>query len=142
MAKILVVDDEAPIRLLCRVNLEAAGFEVIEAPDGVAGFERAREEQPDLILLDLMMPGPLGWEVAEWLLDDRVTGSTPIVLVTARRDFFDDAPGVCGIDVLLLPFNPTELPDLVRSLLIPPDDVQLRRKKLRGLMKRWRAGQS
>ncbi|MDQ3164082.1 MAG: response regulator, partial [Actinomycetota bacterium] len=66
---ILVIDDEAPIRLLCRVNLEAEGMSVLEAGDGPSGLERAREEQPDLVLLDVMMPGLDGWGVAEQLLE-------------------------------------------------------------------------
>ena len=68
--KVLVIDDEAPIRLLCRVNLEAEGMEVIEAADGPSGLETARAEAPDVILLDVMMPGLDGWRVAEELLDD------------------------------------------------------------------------
>ncbi len=70
MTKVLVVDDEAPIRLLCRVNLEAEKIDVLEAADGEAGLELARSEQPDVILLDVMMPGLDGWRVAEELLDD------------------------------------------------------------------------
>jgi CheY-like chemotaxis protein len=56
-AKVLVIDDEAPIRLLCRVNLEAEGMDVIEAEDGTVGVELARSERPDVILLDVRMPG-------------------------------------------------------------------------------------
>jgi len=55
--RVLVVDDEAPIRLLCRVNLEAEGMKVLEAADGVEGVETAKAERPDVILLDVMMPG-------------------------------------------------------------------------------------
>ena len=65
MTKVLVVDDEAPIRLLCRVNLEAEKMEVLEAADGEAGVEIARTEKPDVVLLDVMMPGMDGWRVAE-----------------------------------------------------------------------------
>ena len=61
MIRVLVVDDEAPIRLLCRVNLEAEGMEVIEAADGRAGVQKAKEERPDLILLGVMMPRLDGW---------------------------------------------------------------------------------
>ena len=68
MTKVLVIDDEAPIRLLCRVNLEAEGMNVIEAADGPSGVEKARDEGPDVILLDVMMPGLDGWRVAEQLL--------------------------------------------------------------------------
>jgi two-component system, OmpR family, alkaline phosphatase synthesis response regulator PhoP len=66
--KALVIDDEAPIRLLCRVNLEAEGMDVVEAGDGEAGLELARSERPDVILLDVMMPVLDGWQVAERLI--------------------------------------------------------------------------
>src|SRR4051794_7749814 len=64
MTRVLVIDDEAPIRLLCRVNLEAEGMEVLEASDGPTGLEKARNDEPDVILLDVMMPGLDGWQVA------------------------------------------------------------------------------
>ena len=60
--KTLVIDDEAPIRLLCRVNLEAEGIEVLEAAEGESGLELAKKEHPDVILLDVMMPGLDGVE--------------------------------------------------------------------------------
>ena len=65
MTRVLVIDDEAPIRLLCRVNLEAEKMEVLEAADGPTGLEQARAAKPDVILLDVMMPGLDGWQVAE-----------------------------------------------------------------------------
>ncbi|MEX0815960.1 MAG: response regulator, partial [Gaiellales bacterium] len=61
MITTLVIDDEAPIRLLCRVNLEAEGMRVLEAPNGRTGIELAQGEQPNAILLDVMMPGMDGW---------------------------------------------------------------------------------
>jgi len=70
LPRVLVIDDEAPIRLLCRVNLEAAGMDVREASDGVVGLAAAQEDPPDAILLDVMMPGMDGWQVLEWLLED------------------------------------------------------------------------
>src|SRR5678815_414139 len=81
--RVLVIDDEAPIRLLCRVNLEAEGMEVLEAADGPSGLEKARSETPDVILLDVMMPGLDGWRVAEELLDDGRTRSIPCLLYTS-----------------------------------------------------------
>ena len=62
--RVLVIDDESSIRLLTSVNLTASGMEVLEAPDGAAGVELARRELPDIVLLDVMMPGVDGWEVA------------------------------------------------------------------------------
>jgi DNA-binding response OmpR family regulator len=116
---VLVIDDEAPIRLLCRVNLEAEGMQVLEAADGPAGLEKARAEGPDVVLLDVMMPGLDGWRVAEELLDDPSTESIPIVFLTARAELRDRARGIDlgGIDYVTKPFNPVELAPLVRDLL-------------------------
>ena len=119
MAKVLVIDDEAPIRLLCRVNLEAEGMEVSEAEDGTRGLELAREERPDVILLDVMMPGLDGWEVLQRLLDDDRTKEIPIVFLTARAELRDRARGLelGGVDYVTKPFNPVELAPLVKDLI-------------------------
>jgi two-component system alkaline phosphatase synthesis response regulator PhoP len=119
MTKVLVIDDEAPIRLLCRVNLEAEGMNVIEAADGPSGLDRARDESPDVILLDVMMPGLDGWRVAEQLLQDERTVGIPIIFLTARAEFRDRARGldIGGIDYVTKPFNPLELAPLVEGLL-------------------------
>jgi DNA-binding response OmpR family regulator len=133
--RVLVIDDESPIRLLCRVNLEAEGMEVLEAADGPSGLEKARAELPDVILLDVMMPGLDGWRVAEELLDDDRTESIPIVFLTARAELRDRARGIDlgGVDYVTKPFNPVELAPLVTDLI---DRVErgerddLRREKL------------
>ncbi len=119
MTRVLVIDDEAPIRLLCRVNLEAEGMRVLEAPDGPSGLEKAKEKRPDVILLDVMMPGLDGWRVAEELLDDERTRDIPIIFLTARAEFRDRARGldIGGVDYVTKPFNPIELAPLVRDLL-------------------------
>jgi DNA-binding response OmpR family regulator len=119
MTKVLVIDDEAPIRLLCRVNLEAEGMDVIEAADGPSGVDKARDEGPDVILLDVMMPGLDGWHVAEQLLEDDRTTVIPIIFLTARAEFRDRARGldIGGVDYITKPFNPLELAPLVQSLL-------------------------
>jgi DNA-binding response OmpR family regulator len=119
MTRVLVIDDEAPIRLLCRVNLEAEGMEVLEASDGPTGLEQARAAEPDVILLDVMMPGLDGWHVAEQLLEDDKTRSIPIVFLTARAEFRDRARGLDlgGIDYVTKPFNPLELAPLVEDML-------------------------
>jgi|SRR5581483_1489158 len=119
MARVLVIDDEAPIRLLCRVNLEAEGIDVVEAADGPSGLAAARGEQPDVILLDVMMPGLDGWRVAEELLEDPATGAIPIVFLTARAELRDRARGLDlgGLDYITKPFDPTGLAPLVRDLL-------------------------
>jgi DNA-binding response OmpR family regulator len=135
MAKVLVIDDEAPIRLLCRVNLEAEAIDVLEAADGPSGLEKARAELPDVILLDVMMPGLDGWRVAEELLDDERTSQIPIVFLTARAEVRDRARGLDlgGIDYVTKPFNPIELAPLVQDLLErveAGDHDELRRAKL------------
>jgi two-component system alkaline phosphatase synthesis response regulator PhoP len=119
VTRVLVIDDEAPIRLLCRVNLEAEGMQVLEASDGPTGLEEARREKPDVILLDVMMPGLDGWRVAEQLFEDDRTGGIPIIFLTARAEFRDRARGldIGGVDYVTKPFNPLELAPLVQSLL-------------------------
>jgi two-component system, OmpR family, alkaline phosphatase synthesis response regulator PhoP len=119
MTKVLVIDDEAPIRLLCRVNLEAEEMDVIEAADGPAGVAKAQDESPDVILLDVMMPGLDGWRVAEQLLQDDRTRGIPIIFLTARAEFRDRARGldIGGVDYITKPFNPLELAPLVQRLL-------------------------
>jgi len=138
MTKVLVIDDEAPIRLLCRVNLEAEGMKVLEAADGPSGLDRARAERPDVILLDVMMPGLDGWRVAEHLLEDPRTNAIPIVFLTARAEFRDRAKGldIGGVDYITKPFNPLELAPLVRNLLERlerGERDELRREKLADL---------
>jgi DNA-binding response OmpR family regulator len=133
--RVLVIDDEAPIRLLCRVNLEAEGMEVLEAADGPTGLEKARAEIPDVILLDVMMPGLDGWRVAEELLDDERTEGIPIVFLTARAELRDRARGIDlgGVDYVTKPFNPVELAPLVRDLTARVERGErddLRREKL------------
>ena len=81
---VLVVDDHAPMRTLCRVNLEAAGFRVLEAVDGDEALTAIRTDRPDLILLDIMMPRVSGWEVAAALLADSSTDRIPVIFITAR----------------------------------------------------------
>ena len=122
--RVLVIDDEAPIRLLCRVNLEAA--------DGTTGLDLARAEQPDVVLLDVMMPGLDGWRVAEELLEDDRTHGIPIIFLTARAEFRDRARGldIGGVDYVTKPFNPLELAPLVRDLLARIDRGE--RDELRG----------
>ena len=133
MPRVLVIDDEGPIRLLCRVNLEAAGMEVSEAQDGPSGVEAARAERPDVILLDVMMPGMDGWEVFGELLKDDRTAQIPIVFLTARAELRDQARGLelGGVDYVTKPFNPLELAPLVDDLLegFERGDVQERRRE-------------
>ena len=135
MTRVLVIDDEAPIRLLCRVNLEAEGMSVLEASDGPSGLEAAASGTLDVILLDVMMPGLDGWGVAEALLESENTAHIPIIFLTARAEFRDRARGldIGGVDYITKPFNPVELAPLVRALLDRlerGERDELRREKL------------
>jgi DNA-binding response OmpR family regulator len=146
MTRVLVIDDEAPIRLLCRVNLEAEGMQVLEAADGPTGLEKARAEKPDVVLLDVMMPGLDGWRVAEELLDDPGTSTIPIVFLTARAEVRDRARGIDlgGVDYITKPFNPVELAPVVNDLLgrvVAGEREQLRREKLSELRSMLDGGQ-
>jgi DNA-binding response OmpR family regulator len=141
--RVLHVDDEAPIRLLARVSLEAEGMEVIEAADGRAGVQLAKREQPNLILLDVMMPVLDGWQAAEELRKDPETREIPIVFLTARSALKDRARGfdLGAVDYMLEPFNPVELAPRVRGVLERierGERDELRREKiseLRALMR-------
>jgi DNA-binding response OmpR family regulator len=110
-------------------------MEVLEAADGPTGLELARNESPDVILLDVMMPGLDGWRVAERLIEDPQTKEIPIIFLTARAEFRDRVRGldIGGVDYVTKPFNPVELADLVRGLLARlarGERDQLRREKL------------
>jgi DNA-binding response OmpR family regulator len=133
MMRVLVIDDEAPIRLLCRVNLEAEGMEVLEAPNGESGIEKARQERPDVILLDVMMPKLDGWDVAGVLIEDERTKEIPIIFLTARAEVRDRARGldIGGIEYITKPFNPLELAPLIESLMekIKRDGIDLLRSE-------------
>jgi DNA-binding response OmpR family regulator len=86
---VLVVDDDAPLRALCRATLDEAGFRVLEAGDGDEALEVIARDRPDLILLDVMMPRLSGWAVAAELLAEPETGEIPIVFISGRREAAD-----------------------------------------------------
>jgi DNA-binding response OmpR family regulator len=115
-AKILVVDDEAKIVKLVRAYLEQTGFQVVEAGDGQTALIQARREKPDLVVLDLNLPGIDGLEVARTL---RREGNIPIIMVTAR---VEDTDRIVGLelgadDYVTKPFNMRELVARVRAVL-------------------------
>jgi DNA-binding response OmpR family regulator len=118
--RVLVVDDERSIRLLCRVNLAASGIEVLEASDGREGLELARKERPDLVLLDVMMPGLDGWAVARELASDDETREIPIVFLTARADPSDRRLGeqLGGVGYVVKPFDPVAIGEYVETVLV------------------------
>src|SRR5688572_30225922 len=117
--RVLIADDEAPIRLLVRVNLEAEGYDVIEAGDGNAAVETAMREIPDVVLLDVMMPYKDGWEVAEDLISDERTENIPIIFLTARADLRDHERGLNtgALQYVTKPFNPRDLAPAIEDAL-------------------------
>jgi OmpR family response regulator RpaB len=116
---VLVIDDERSIRMLCRINLGAAGMQVLEAANGEEGLDLARREQPDLVLLDVMMPGLDGWSVARALAGDPRTREIPIVFLTARADAADRRRGqeLGGVGYVVKPFDPVSIGELVEDVL-------------------------
>ena len=122
--RVLVIDDEHAIRMLCRVNLSASGIEVLEAEDGETGLELARRERPDLVLLDVMMPGLDGWSVARELAANDDTRDIPVVFLTARAEPADLRRGeqLGGAGYVVKPFDPVGIGTLVESLLERRED--------------------
>jgi CheY-like chemotaxis protein len=115
---VLVVDDEAVIRQLIAINLELEGFEVHEAVDGLDALEKARELDPDVVTLDVMMPGLDGIATARRLRTDPATSRARIVLISARTRPADLERGDdAGADAYVTkPFDPDAVVDAVRRL--------------------------
>jgi len=134
---ILVVDDEEDILLLCRVNLEFDGYNVITASSGVEGLERARKARPSLVLLDVMMPSMDGWHVLESLKNEPATAETPVVMLTARVQGEDQMRGWSGgaADYIMKPFSPVALLETIRSVLHPADPHEEERRRERSMEK-------
>jgi DNA-binding response OmpR family regulator len=116
---VLVVDDDAALRMLCRVELEEAGFRVIEAADGDKALETIRADRPDVVLLDIMMPRVSGWQVAADLLSDRSTDAIPIIFISAltRNRERLRAFKVGAVGYLAKPFDPSTLAPTINELL-------------------------
>ena len=116
--RVLVVDDEAVIRQLIAINLELEGFEVHQAEHGLDALVKARELDPDVVTLDVMMPGLDGWATARRLRADPATCRARIVLISARTRPADlDAGREVGADAYVTkPFDPDDVVDAVRRL--------------------------
>jgi CheY-like chemotaxis protein len=109
--KVLVIDDEPDVLMLCRVNLELAGHEVVEASNGEDGLELALSQRPDAIVLDLMLPKLDGISVLEALGADQQTRDVPVILLTAKTQREDRrAAWRAGCtEYLTKPFSPVDL---------------------------------
>ena len=116
---VLLVDDERSIRTICRVNLEGDGLAVSEAADGAEALEVVRRARPSVVLLDVMMPGVDGWDVAEQLAADDETRGIPVVFLSARAAPEDRlrAQELGAVGYVVKPFDPLELAGIVRDVL-------------------------
>ena len=116
--KILAVDDERHIVRLVQVNLERAGYQVVTAFDGREALEKVESEQPDLVVLDVMMPYMDGFEVLQTLRKNQSTRDLPVIMLTAKAQDADVFRGwQSGVDCYLTkPFNPMELISFVKRI--------------------------
>jgi DNA-binding response OmpR family regulator len=135
MVRVLVIDDEPDVLLLCRVNLRHDGHEVLEASDGVTGLALAAEAPPDLVVLDLMLPAMDGFEVLAALRDSDATRDVPILVLSARAEVEERRRALeSGGDVFLAkPFAPEHLTEVIRELaaLDPAERADMREASLR-----------
>jgi two-component system, OmpR family, phosphate regulon response regulator PhoB len=132
LAKVLVIDDEKDIVSLLRYHLEKAGFQCLEGMDGAVALRLVREHHPDLLILDLMLPGMDGLEICRQLRQDTATARLPILMLTAKAEEVDRVVGleVGADDYVVKPFSPRELVARVRAILRrahEPADLSLRR---------------
>jgi two-component system response regulator ResD len=115
-ARVLVVEDEPSIREVVSLYLRRAGYEVTVVDNGQAALDALASQLPDLVVLDLMLPGVDGLEITRWL---RERGDTPIIMLTARREERDRIAGLemGADDYVVKPFSPQELVSRVRAVL-------------------------
>lgn len=116
MSKILIVEDEVAIADLEKDYLELSGFDVEVANDGLIGYQKAMEEDYNLVILDLMLPGMDGFEICRKLREEK---NTPIIMVSAKKDDIDKIRGL-GLgadDYMTKPFSPSELVARVKAHL-------------------------
>jgi DNA-binding response OmpR family regulator len=119
MRRILLVDDELNIRVLTRKLLEDAGYEVMEARDGKDILKILEKDRPDLILLDVMMPSPDGWEVCEKIKSNEKTKNIPVVMFTVKTTGEDKMKSrECGAQAHIdKPFDSGELVSIIKGVL-------------------------
>ncbi len=126
MKIILVVDDEKDIVQLIRYNLEREGFKVESASDGNEALKKANETKPDLILLDIMLPGKDGYEVMKSLNQNEKTSNVPVIFLTAKSAEFDEVLGLelGADDYIVKPISPRKLISRIRAVLRRSEGVK------------------
>ena len=119
VAKVLVIDDDPVIVELLRVNFEIENFEVVTAGDGREGLEKAKTENPDVVLSDIMMPRLDGLELVSLLREDARTRNLPVILLSAKAQNAEVQQGLDmgADDYVTKPFDPLELIDRVNAVL-------------------------
>jgi two-component system phosphate regulon response regulator PhoB len=117
--KILIIEDETDVADLLTLNLRKAGFRVSTAADGASGLQNARDERPDFIILDLMLPKMSGLEVCRILKSDTATSQIPILMLTAKAEEVDRIVGLefGADDYVTKPFSPREIVLRIRAIL-------------------------
>jgi two-component system, OmpR family, response regulator VicR len=118
--RILCIEDDSEMTDLIRLILARKGFEILVAGGGQVGIRKVREEKPDLVLLDLMMPDMDGWEVYQQMKADEKTKDIPVIVVTAKAQSIDKVLGlhIAKVDdYIAKPFSPKELIDSVEKVL-------------------------
>ena len=114
--KILLVDDEIDLRVVTSLGLKNAGYEVFEAADGRQALDLARSKMPDLIILDIFLPGVNGDEVAKTLKNDENLKRIPIILISAFSSALEERFGKCGAESSLAkPFAFAELVSTIKN---------------------------
>src|SRR5437773_12529198 len=117
--KILIIEDESDVADLLTLNLRKAGYRVSMAVDGASGLQNARDDRPDLIILDLMLPKMSGLEVCRILKGDAATSQIPILMLTAKAEEIDRIVGLefGADDYVTKPFSPREVMLRIRAIL-------------------------
>jgi phosphate regulon transcriptional regulator PhoB len=130
--KILIIDDEPDVIDMVEMNLKAAGFKVSSAEDGESGLKKAREEQPSIVILDLMLPKMSGLEVCKALKKDAATSHIPVIMLTAKSDEVDRIVGLelGADDYVPKPFSPRELGLRVKSVLRRAQTTEHKQERL------------
>jgi CheY-like chemotaxis protein len=130
--RVLVVDDEPDVLLLCRVNLEFEGYEVVEAADGEEAMQRLREQRFDVVLLDVMMPKMDGWQVLEAVKADPDLKDLPVVMLTAKVQDQDQIRGWSqgAADYITKPFSPLALSQVLQDVLATDPEEEERRRRM------------